>query len=61
MTSERCVLGKLVARYVGTARGVFELADGRRGEVDGVVPFDSAESPGIGEKRSLVNRWIPTP
>ena len=51
---ERRVLARLVGRYVGTTRGVFELADGGRVEVDGVVGFDSADAPEPGQKAFVV-------
>jgi hypothetical protein len=63
---ERRVLGKLIARYVGTTRGVFELADGRHVDVEGGAEFDSAEAPEPGQKAFImVNeagralRWEP--
>lgn len=66
MPRERRVLAKLVGRYVGTARGVFELADGGHVEVDGVVDFDAAEAPEPGQKAFVVMdesgralRWEP--
>jgi hypothetical protein len=66
MPHERRVLAKLVGRYVGTRRGVFELADGGRVEVDGVVDLDSAEAPVPGQKAFVVMdesgralRWEP--
>jgi hypothetical protein len=47
---------------------VFELADGQRVEAEGVISFDSAESPAPGEKALLVIdgdgqpvRWEPYP
>jgi hypothetical protein len=68
MTSERRILATLAARYVGTGRGVFELADGRHVDVDGAVVFDSAEAPAVGEKALIVLdeqgralRWEPYP
>jgi hypothetical protein len=54
MPSERRVLARLVGRYVGTTRGVFELADGSYVEADGPVEFDSAEAPQPGQKALLV-------
>ena len=54
MPRERRVLARLVGRYVGTTRGVFELADGGHVEVDGVVGFDSAEAPEPGQKAFVV-------
>jgi hypothetical protein len=66
MPRERRVLARLVGRYVGTTRGVFELADGALVEVDGVVGFDSAEGPEPGQKAFVVMdesgralRWEP--
>jgi hypothetical protein len=47
-------LARLVGRYVGTTRGVFELADGCHVEIDGVVGFDSAEAPEFGKKALVV-------
>jgi hypothetical protein len=54
MPTERRVLAKLVGRYVGTTRGVFELADGAQVEVDGPLEFDSAEAPEPGQKALVV-------
>jgi hypothetical protein len=66
MTRERRVLARLVGRYVGTTRGVFELADGRQVEIDGLVDFDSSEAPEPGQKAFVVMdgsgqalRWEP--
>ena len=66
MPSERRVLAKLVARWVGSTRGIFELADVRHVELDGPVEFDSADSPGPGDKAFVVMnesgravRWQP--
>lgn len=65
-TPERRVLGKLVGRYVGTSRALFELGNGRQVEVEGVVEVDSVEAPGTGEKALIVMdqrgrplRWEP--
>jgi hypothetical protein len=54
MPRERRVLARLVGRFVGTTRGVFELADGAQVEIDGPVEFDSADSPEPGEKALVV-------
>jgi predicted RNA-binding protein with PUA domain len=54
MPRERRVLARLVGRYVGTTRGVFEFADGGHVEIDGVLDFDSAEAPEPGEKAVVV-------
>ncbi len=54
MRRERRVLAKLIGRYVGTTRGVFELADGSHVEVDGGVEFDSPEAPEPGQKALVV-------
>src|SRR5215204_4632271 len=54
MPGDRRVLARLVGRYVGTTRGVFELGDGRHVEAGGVVGFDSAEAPEIGGKALVV-------
>jgi hypothetical protein len=54
MPHERRVLAKLVGRYGGTSRGVFELADGSHVEIDGIVDFDSAEAPEPGQKAFVV-------
>jgi hypothetical protein len=54
MPRERRVLARLVGRYVGTTRGVFELADGAHVEIDGLVGFDSAEAPEPGQKAFVV-------
>ena len=66
MPAERRVLGKLVARWVGTKRGIFELADGSQVELEGPVEFDSPDSPGPGDKALVVMtesgrpvRWEP--
>jgi hypothetical protein len=66
MASERRVLAKLIARYPGTTRGLFELADGRTVEADGVLGFESDEAPRTGEKALIVTdgggkvlRWEP--
>jgi hypothetical protein len=66
MSRERRVLARLIGQYVGTTRGVFELADGGRVEVNGVVGFGSAEAPEPGEKAFIVMdesgraiRWEP--
>jgi hypothetical protein len=66
MPAERRVLAKLVARWVGTGRGVFELADGSKVEVEGSVEFDSPTSPTPGDKAFVVMdesgqpvRWEP--
>jgi len=48
------VLAKLVGRYPGTTRGVFELGDGRQVEVDGSVEFDSPDAPKVGDKALVV-------
>jgi hypothetical protein len=68
MPRERRVLGRLVGRYVGTTRGVFELADGSHVDINGSVAFDSVEAPEIGEKAFVVIdesgralRWEPYP
>jgi hypothetical protein len=60
------VLARLVARYAGTTRGLFELADGRQVEADGTIGFESVEAPEVGEKAFLVMdergnvlRWEP--
>lgn len=54
MPRERRVLAKLVGRWMGTNRGMFELGDGRQVEVDGLVGFDSLEAPDPGEKAFVV-------
>jgi hypothetical protein len=54
MPSERRVLAKLVARWVGSKRGIFELADGNQVELDGPVEFDSPTSPGPGDRALVV-------
>lgn len=66
MPRERRVLARLVGQYVGTTRGVFELADGNHVEADGLVRFDSAEAPEPGQKAFVVMdesgralRWEP--
>jgi hypothetical protein len=66
MGSERRVLAKLVARYVGEARGIFELADGHRVELEGALPFDSTDMPEPGDKALVIldaddtpMRWEP--
>jgi hypothetical protein len=66
MPAERRVLAKLVARWVGTGRGVFELADGSQVELEGSVEFDSPSSPAPGDKAFVVMnesgqpvRWEP--
>jgi hypothetical protein len=66
MPAERRVLAKLVARWVGSRRGMFELADGRRVELEGPVEFDSPDSPAPGDKAFVVMdesghpvRWEP--
>jgi hypothetical protein len=66
MRTERRVLAKLVGRYVGTTRGVFEFADGSQVEIDGPIEFDSAEAPERGQKALVLMdesgrplRWEP--
>lgn len=66
MPLERRVLARLVGQYVGTTRGVFELANGTHVEVVGVVGFGTAEAPEPGEKAFVVMdesgralRWEP--
>jgi hypothetical protein len=54
MSAERRVLAKLVRRQGRTARGVFELADGRHVELDGAVSFDAAGAPRPGEKAVVI-------
>lgn len=54
MPGERRVLAKLVARWVGSRRGIFELADGSQVEVEGPVEFDSPDSPAPGGKAFVV-------
>jgi hypothetical protein len=54
MSGERQVLGKLVGRYAGTTRGVFELGDGRHVEVEGIISMDAVEAPQPGEKALVV-------
>jgi hypothetical protein len=54
MPRERRVLAKLIGQYVGTTRGVFELADGAHVEVHGLVGFDSADAPEPGQKAFVV-------
>jgi hypothetical protein len=54
MPTERRVLAKLVRPCVGTTRGVFELADGREVEVDGMLRFDTLNAPRKGEKALVV-------
>jgi hypothetical protein len=54
MRRERRVLARLVGRYVGTTRGVFEFADGSQVEIDGPVEFDTAEAPEPGQKAFVV-------
>lgn len=51
---ERRVLGRLVARTDGARRGTFELGDGRKVELEGVVNFDAADAPLPGEKAFVV-------
>jgi hypothetical protein len=51
---ERRVLARLVGRFVGTSRGVFELADGRQVEVEGELEFDAPEAPEPGQKALIV-------
>ena len=53
MPGERRVLAKL-ARWVGSKRGVFELADGSHVEVEGPLEFDSPDSPAPGGKAFVV-------
>lgn len=66
MSRERRVLARLVGRYVGTSRGVFELADGSHVEVDGLFSLDSTEAPEPRQKAFVVMdesgrvlRWEP--
>jgi hypothetical protein len=66
MPGERRVLAKLIARWVGSRRGIFELADGSQVELEGPVEFDSPDSPGPGDKAFVVTndsgrpmRWEP--
>ena len=54
MPGERRVLAKLVARWVGSRRGIFELADGSQVEVEGPVEFDSPDSPAPGGNAFVV-------
>jgi hypothetical protein len=54
MPRERRVLARLVGRYVGTTRGVFELADGTHVEVDGALDLDSPNAPKPGQKALVV-------
>jgi hypothetical protein len=61
-------LGRLVARTEGASRGIFELGDGRKVELEGVVNFDAADAPVPGEKAFVVIdasgqalRWEPYP
>ena len=68
MPRERKVLATLVGRYVGTSRGVFELADGTQVELDGPLRLDSDETPEPGQKTLVVVdetgqpvRWEPYP
>jgi hypothetical protein len=63
---ERRALAKLVARWVGSRRGIFELADGSQVELEGPLEFDSPDSPGPGDKAFVVMdesrrpvRWEP--
>jgi methylmalonyl-CoA mutase cobalamin-binding domain/chain len=65
---ERRVLARLVERSSGRGRGVFELADGRRVELEGVIDFDAVDAPSPGEKAFVVTdasgqalRWEPYP
>jgi hypothetical protein len=62
------MVAKLVGRYVGTTRGVFEFGDGTTVEADGPVVFDDVAAPGMGERAILVTdadgrvlRWEPHP
>lgn len=66
MGRQRRVLAKFVGGRSGISRGMFELADGRRVEVDGAVGLDSPEAPQPGEKalvvldeRGRALRWEP--
>jgi hypothetical protein len=68
MRRERKVLATLAGRYVGTSRGVFELADGTQVELDGPLRFDSDETPEPGQRAFVVVdetgqavRWEPYP
>lgn len=61
-------MATLIGRYVGTSRGIFELADGRQVEASGGPMFDSPACPEIGDKVFLVLdrsgevlRWEPYP
>jgi hypothetical protein len=54
MRPERRVLAKLVAWSAGACHGLFELADGRRVEIEGVVDLDSLEAPSPGEKVFII-------
>jgi hypothetical protein len=58
---ERRVLAKLVARWIGSTRAVFELADGSQVELEGPVEFDSPESPAPGEKAFVVVNEVGLP
>jgi hypothetical protein len=65
---ERRVLARLVGRSGGASRGIFELADGRQVELEGVVNFDVVDTPAPGEKAFVVIdasgqalRWEPYP
>jgi hypothetical protein len=51
---ERRVLARLVGRSGGASRGIFELADGRQVELEGVVEFDAVEAPKAGDKAFVV-------